>query len=577
MSIKISGSGSQIKIKGTGLNGIKFKPPGPGLGGLVIDYTLGAGGAGGTGENDGASGGASTLSFMGVDMTASGGAGGLFNSSTTAAGGSATGGSVNVTGGAGASVNRINGGNQYGGGGGGIGASDAVIYYVGTLGGRGAGPIHAGNLSTALSFLTSTVGKDYLEVARSGEQQLPASTSGQNAPGFGGGGGGAFYTGGHGGAGRYGGGGGGASADNSGSYNGGAGGDGVLVLALTSASGDSYQILTSGTSYTLPAGTLGVKAWLVGGGGGGAGVGSTYNTAGGGGGAGGTCVSSWGDAWSGDSIPADPSIISGLRMWLRSDYGLYKDVECTQPAVSASDRVAVWKSRANGTSAQVYNNLNYGTAGSLDTSNATFNNRPTVHFPGAAKLGLNYDTTTKGSMKFDPALYGDGAYEYSQHQFTIVVVWSISNVSTVDGSFPYNLVAGALGTPSFYVDTGLGKVATWNGGNGAYSNASASANKAYAQILMQDKHATNIGGVWTAGATTDMMHMLNGTVQSGNPDPRSSPIDWDQMFVGPGFGNSTLAPVDIVEFMVFSKALTSSERNAVNAYLKSRYAISDIP
>jgi hypothetical protein len=51
--------------------------------------------------------------------------------------------------------------------------------------------------------------------------------------------------------------------------------------------------LTSGTSYSIPAGTLTLKAWLIGAGGGGAGSPATDTTAGGGGGAGGISYYQW--------------------------------------------------------------------------------------------------------------------------------------------------------------------------------------------------------------------------------------------------------------------------------------------
>jgi hypothetical protein len=51
--------------------------------------------------------------------------------------------------------------------------------------------------------------------------------------------------------------------------------------------GTTTVVLTSGTSYTVPANTNSIKAWLIGAGGGGAGSPATDATSGGGGGAGG--------------------------------------------------------------------------------------------------------------------------------------------------------------------------------------------------------------------------------------------------------------------------------------------------
>lgn len=62
----------------------------------------------------------------------------------------------------------------------------------------------------------------------------------------------------------------------------------AITLAVGSAAPTAYVLLTSGTSYTVPANVHTLKIWAVGGGGGGAGVNANAaNTAGGGGGAGG--------------------------------------------------------------------------------------------------------------------------------------------------------------------------------------------------------------------------------------------------------------------------------------------------
>jgi hypothetical protein len=52
-------------------------------------------------------------------------------------------------------------------------------------------------------------------------------------------------------------------------------------------------VLTSGTSYSIPAGTNTMKAWLIGAGGSGAGSPATDGTSGGAGGAGGISYYSW--------------------------------------------------------------------------------------------------------------------------------------------------------------------------------------------------------------------------------------------------------------------------------------------
>jgi len=113
--------------------------------------------------------------------------------------------------------------------------------------------------------------------------------NGGAATGLGCGGGGANWYGGNGGAGKYGGGGGGAAGYSALNMAGGAGGQGVVVVAFyNGATLLNTIVYNQGSSLTIPAGVNAVKVWAIGAGGGGAGATDQDNTSGGGGGAGGT-------------------------------------------------------------------------------------------------------------------------------------------------------------------------------------------------------------------------------------------------------------------------------------------------
>jgi hypothetical protein len=114
------------------------------------------------------------------------------------------------------------------------------------------------------------------------------AANGGAATGLGCGGGGANYYGGNGGDGMYGGGGGGASGFSALNMVGGAGGQGVLVVAFYN--GVSFlhtTVYQNGTSLTITPLITSVKVWAIGAGGGGAGSTDNDGTVGGGGGAGG--------------------------------------------------------------------------------------------------------------------------------------------------------------------------------------------------------------------------------------------------------------------------------------------------
>lgn len=258
-----------------------FPVIGKGLGGLPrrpsLSYVLGASGRGGVGAVNGSIGGASTLVYSGVTLTANGGGGGNYNAFGAGAGGTATGGLFNATGGTGGGAS----GDIGGGGGGGINLSNLAGNSLST-GQTGANAIDFQGLSAALSRSGFFLGIGGLG-SIPGTGPTANINNGSVAIGIGAGGGGAGYYGGNGGAGSYGGGGGGA-AGFSAVQTGGAGGAGVLVLLINNR---NTIVITSGTFFEIPQGTTSLKVWLIGAGGGGAGVNASDAEAGGGGSAGG--------------------------------------------------------------------------------------------------------------------------------------------------------------------------------------------------------------------------------------------------------------------------------------------------
>ena len=170
----------------------------------------------------------------------------------------------------------------------GLNGSNAVISPTSAnRGANGASAFDFQGLSSALSgtgFALGTGG------AGSDDGSTPPNAkNGSPGTGVGSGGGGAGWYGGNGGNGSLGGGGGGA-AGLSATQTGGNGGDGVLLLQFNNT---TNVLVTSGTSYTIPAQTNFIKAWLIGAGGGGAGSPSSDGTSGGGGAAGGIAYYAW--------------------------------------------------------------------------------------------------------------------------------------------------------------------------------------------------------------------------------------------------------------------------------------------
>ena len=252
-----------------------------------ISYSLGAGGAGGVDANNGSNGGSSTLTFNGVTLTSNGGTGGGYNNNVDALGGSATGGSANAQGGSGG-VGNGRSGDLGGGGGGGINGGAVSGFADPRAGATGGNAVDFQGLSAALVGSGFSLGSGGAGGSTSNSPQN--GVNGSSASGVGAGGGGAGWYGGNGGNGTYGGGGGGAAGYTASNMIGGTGGSGLLVLRFNDT---TTVVLTSSTSYSVPASTTSIKAWLIGGGGGGAGSTASDGTAGGGGGAGGIVYYSW--------------------------------------------------------------------------------------------------------------------------------------------------------------------------------------------------------------------------------------------------------------------------------------------
>jgi len=256
-----------------------------------ITYAIGAGGAAPSGATDGNAGEATTVSFNGVNLIGEGGQGGLYNS-VSSSGGAGAGYGGGDGGSSGGDGGRRSG-DEGGGGGGAIGGVSDTSPQAAN-GGDGAQAADVDGLQAAVVAAGEQwAGPGAGSPSRVGGQIN--TNNGGDATGFGCGGGGAGYYGGNGGAGRLGGGGGGA-AGYTGLQTGGAGGDGAVVCKFMQYSTTQCVVLTSGTSYPIPTGTIGMQVWAIGAGGSGAGCADTDTSSGSAGGAGGVAYKKWGTA-----------------------------------------------------------------------------------------------------------------------------------------------------------------------------------------------------------------------------------------------------------------------------------------
>lgn len=202
--------------------------------GQAMSYSIGAGGVGGVGGNNGLPGGNTTITVNGITLVANGGLGGWYNRSFTLNSGGWSGGTSGAAGGSGGAASGDNGGGAGGaiGGVNGIGNNSSIVapetLYTGH---RGATAGYVGGLDSALAGAGEALGGPGAG-AGSGSGTTANVNHGSAATGFGHGGGSAGYYGGDGGNGAIGGGGGGASGYTSATQRGGAGGPGAVVIKL---------------------------------------------------------------------------------------------------------------------------------------------------------------------------------------------------------------------------------------------------------------------------------------------------------------------------------------------------------
>jgi hypothetical protein len=255
-----------------------------------FSYSLGSGGAGGVGSQNGTAGGTTTFTFLTFSLLANGGAGGLTNQSVVSAGGTFSGGDAGANGGTGGGAS----GDTGGGGGGGLGVNNNTNW--GSAPGQDGKAVNSANVSGLGTAVTAIGGN--ITAFGAGSQKWSESdpdfpafqdkANGCNATGVGCGGGGGSWYGGNGGNGFFGGGGGGSGGFRQ-PHTGGQGGSGFVMCQFNTGATSTYRMISSPTSgiYTIPLGTSSMKVWVVGGGGGGGGVPADDGTAAAAGGAGG--------------------------------------------------------------------------------------------------------------------------------------------------------------------------------------------------------------------------------------------------------------------------------------------------
>lgn len=236
-----------------------------------------------------------------------------------------------------------------------------------------------------------------------------------------------------------------------------------------------------------------------------------------------------------------PTDISGLALWLRSDTDVYQDAAGTTPATLNNDPVGLWRDLSGNA-----NHFSQSTAGS----------RPT------------YKTAVQNGL---PGIAGDAAADYlagsvpvsGADNRTIIVVLKAGETTSTNywADFGKSLASTGQG----YGLTGELGVRVYNGSR-AFSVLSTVAYQIVS--IRQDGSNVNILEAWKDGTAL--------SVSATSAAAINTATDSGAMLFA---RNSSGSPVElsasiICEIIVYDSALSASDRESVEAYLASRYAIS---
>ena len=232
-----------------------------------------------------------------------------------------------------------------------------------------------------------------------------------------------------------------------------------------------------------------------------------------------------------------PSDLTGLKLWLKADTGVYQDSAGTTPVASNNDPVGKWTDQSG-----QGNHFTQATAGS----------RPT------------YKTAVQNSL---PGIAGDASADYlsgtapitGSGNRTMFVVYKAGNADAThfDLDMGYNSAAGG----DWALSSKLGMHAT--SGSREWNAAKSTANYEIVTIRQEGSN-TNILAAWVDGVSktvTATTAVALNTANTGATIFTRNPAG--------GYSSST-----ICEIILYDSALSANDREQVEAYLGTRYNIS---
>jgi hypothetical protein len=237
-------------------------------------------------------------------------------------------------------------------------------------------------------------------------------------------------------------------------------------------------------------------------------------------------------------LPLPPS---GLRLWLRSDSGLYKDVDATDPATSENDPIALWQDLSgNGGHMQVTSG---GTDRRPNLKLSVLNSQAAVDFDGVEDVlrnlvdyGIPNTVCIVARYSADPASGYRGRVISSSTTTNWLLGWHNPTPTTLGSSgqqdqfHPGNWVHN----PNFTADT------DW-------------------KMYCGDHSSVDVQRLFRS-------NLLLQSNSLGSAGPRG-------LTLGSNQGSSQWSKSQVAEVIVYNRLLTDSERTSLFQYLSTRYGL----
>ncbi len=223
-----------------------------------------------------------------------------------------------------------------------------------------------------------------------------------------------------------------------------------------------------------------------------------------------------------------PTDIAGLQLWLKADAGLYQDAAMTTLAVLDADPVGGWADQSG--------NANHATQ-------ATVDNRPLL------KLAIQ---NSKAVVRFRESYSSlrTAAFSSALHPKTIILVYSQPSTSA------QTYVFDGLASNQTQLDSQAPNV------NAAYAGAYIFYTESYPLAMC-------VMSIIFNGANS---FMIKNGIQQAVGDTGTTAMTGLTLGASGGATGSGLVG-DIAEFLIYNSALSTANRQAVESYLNSRWAV----